>query len=71
MKSVKMVRKVRGIVKELGKRDTALDGNGGQLNAEILSVGPQYQEVDMRWLYQDLRKPPFFRQEPQVALQSI
>jgi len=31
---------------------------------EILSVGPNFRELDVRWLGGDMKKPPFSRLSP-------
>ncbi len=63
---INMVRRVRGIKHELGYPD-ANDPRSETMSAEILAVGPQFQEVERRWLIEELKKPSFFRHEPQLA----
>ena len=56
--SVNMVSRVMGVGGQLGK------GTEQAKNLEILSVGPQYREVDYRELYLLMKKPPFLKQVP-------
>lgn len=58
--SVRMVSFVMGIGGALGRSD----GRGIPVNLEILSVGPQYREVDYRKIYALTRKAPFMKHVP-------
>ena len=62
-RSIKMVRRVGGVMGELGRGLRTL----GQLNVEIMSIGPRFQELDRRWLEADMRKTGFCRYEPAIA----
>jgi hypothetical protein len=62
-KTIKMIRRVGGIMGELGRGPCPEK----KLNVEILAVGPMFQELDMRELYQDTKKTPFCRYAPQAA----
>lgn len=56
-----MVRRIRGVMGELGKgagEDSRL------LNVEVLSVGPAFRELDMRRLHYYIERPVFFRYVP-------
>jgi hypothetical protein len=61
--SIKMVRRVGGVMGELGRGLRALSKKR-PIDVEVLSVGPLFQELDLRWLYMDLQRPPFFRHAP-------
>ncbi len=57
-----MVRRIRGVMGELGrgvKKEAA-----GNINVEVLSVGPLFRELDLRHLQPYLEKPLFFRHVP-------
>jgi len=64
IRPVKMVRRVGGIMGELGRGLRALPGKVGPLNVDIISVGPLFQELDRRFLSDDIRKTPFCRITP-------
>lgn len=61
--SVKLVRRVGGVMGELGRGLKM----GGVLNADILAVGPDFQELDLRWLEADTKKAPFSRVLPALT----
>jgi hypothetical protein len=62
-RSIKMVRRVGGVMGELGRGLRSL----GPLNVEVLSIGPLFQELDRRWLEADMRKTEFCRYDPAIA----
>ena len=68
-RSIKMIRRVGGIMGELGRGIRSFtDDPDEPVSVDILSVGPQFQELDRRWLDDDTRKPPFFRFEPCIGV---
>jgi len=45
------------------------DGNDREpVCLEILSVGPNFRELDYRWLEREIRMPPFQKQAPLLSL---
>jgi hypothetical protein len=64
--SVNMVARVTGTVGELGKGmvQRPEDMVREPVSLEILSVGPLFREVDLRRLYWDMKKVPFFKHVP-------
>jgi hypothetical protein len=65
-RSIKMVRRVGGVMGELGRGLRFIEG--GHLSVDVLSIGPQFQELDHRWLEADMRKPAFCRYAPSTAI---
>jgi len=59
-KTIKMVRRVGGIMGELG-RGLRSDK---KLSVEILALGPMFRELDIRELFQDTKKASFCRYGP-------
>ncbi|MDD5340734.1 MAG: hypothetical protein PHV13_05855 [Candidatus ainarchaeum sp.] len=59
--SVNTVRRIRGVMGELGK------GAGARsrlLNVEVISVGQVFRELDIRRLHYYIERPLFFRHAP-------
>ena len=63
--SMKMVRRVGGVMGELGRGVGRFSRR--PIDVEILSIGPLFQELDRRWLEADMRRTPFARYEPSIT----
>lgn len=57
---VNMVRRIRGVMGELG-RGVNMEDN---INVEVLAVGPLFRELAMRRLHYYIERPAFFRHAP-------
>ncbi len=64
--SVNMVSRVTGVMGQLGKgmAQGQEDAVREPANLEILSVGPLYRELDLRRLYWNIKRAPFYKHVP-------
>jgi|GEM_PF-2225840 len=64
-RSIKMVRRVGGVMGELGRGLKAIGKE--PLNVDVLSIGPLFQELDRRWIEADMKRTDFCRYGPEIV----